>query len=41
MFNMIVGIVIGAVLVTFWPEISNGFVSSGLRDHLVSLLHGV
>jgi len=41
MFNMIVGIVIGVILVTFWPEISNGFVSSGLRDQLVLLLHGV
>jgi hypothetical protein len=35
------GVISGVALVVFQPEVLNWFVSSGLRDNIVSVLNGV
>ena len=45
MMKILIGIVLGVVLVTYYPQIgsvlSEVFVESGIRDDLVNLLEGV
>ena len=45
MMKIILGIVLGVVMVTYYPQIgsvlSDVFVESGIRDDLVNLLEGV
>ena len=45
MVKVIIGIVLGVVMVTYYPQIgsvlSDIFVESGIRDDLVNLLEGV
>jgi len=45
MGKIIIGIVLGIVLITYYPQIgsvlSDVFVESGIRDDLVDLLEGV
>jgi len=45
MVKVIIGIVLGVVMVTYYPQIgsvlSDIFVESGIRDDLVDLLEGV
>ena len=45
MVKIILGIVLGVVMVTYYPQIgsvlSDIFVESGIRDDLVDLLEGV
>jgi Na+/H+-dicarboxylate symporter len=45
MVKVIIGIVLGVVMVTYYPQIgsvlSDVFVESGIRDDLVNLLEGV
>ena len=41
MITYIMGVISGVVLVMFQPEILNWFVSSDMRDNIVSVLNGV
>ena len=45
MFKVVFGIVLGVVMVTYYPQIgsvlSEVFVETGIRDDLVNLLEGV
>ncbi len=41
MFVYIMGVISGITLVIFQPEILNWFVSSGMRDNIVTVLNGV
>jgi Na+/H+-dicarboxylate symporter len=45
MVKIILGIVLGVVMVTYYPQIgsvlSDIFVESGIRDDLVNLLEGI
>jgi hypothetical protein len=45
MMRFIIGIVLGIVLITYYPQIGSVladiFVESGIRDDLVNLLEGV
>ena len=41
MFVYIMGVMSGIALVVFQPEILNWFVSSGVRDNIVTVLNGV
>ena len=41
MFVYIMGVISGIALVIFQPEILNWFVSSGMRDNIVTVLNGV
>jgi hypothetical protein len=45
MVKIILGIVLGVVMVTYYPQIgsvlSDVFVESGIRDDLVNLLEGI
>ena len=45
MMRFIIGIVLGIVLITYYPQIGSVladiFVDSGIRDDLVNLLEGV
>ena len=45
MVKFIIGIVLGIVLITYYPQIGSVladiFVDSGIRDDLVNLLEGV
>jgi len=45
MMKILIGIVLGVVLITYYPQIgsvlSDVFVESGIRDDLVNLLEGV
>lgn len=41
MIRFILGIFAGIGLVIYQPEILNWFVSSGMRDNIVSVLNGV
>jgi Na+/H+-dicarboxylate symporter len=45
MMKILIGIVLGVVLVTYYPQIgsvlSDIFVETGIRDDLVNLLEGV
>ena len=45
MMKIILGIVLGVVMVTYYPQIgsvlSDVFVETGIRDDLVNLLEGV
>jgi hypothetical protein len=41
MISYIMGVISGVALVVFQPEVLNWFVSSGLRDNIVSVLNGV
>jgi len=41
MISYIMGVISGIALVVFQPEVLNWFVSSGLRDNIVSVLNGV
>ena len=45
MVKIILGIVLGVVMVTYYPQIglvlSDVFIESGIRDDLVNLLEGI
>ena len=41
MFKYIMGVISGVALVIWQPEILTWFVSSGLRDNIVTVLNGV
>jgi hypothetical protein len=41
MISYIMGVISGVALVIFQPEVLNWFVTSGLRDNIVSVLNGV
>tara|TARA_S200002703_G_C3692268_1_gene212579 strand:- start:74 stop:211 length:138 start_codon:yes stop_codon:yes gene_type:complete len=45
MMKILIGIVLGVVMVTYYPQIgsvlSDVFVETGIRDDLVNLLEGV
>ena len=41
MFKFIMGVISGVALVIWQPEILTWFVSSGLRDNIVTVLNGV
>jgi len=45
MMKILIGIVLGVVMVTYYPQIgsvlSEVFVETGIRDDLVNLLEGV
>ena len=45
MMKILIGIVLGVVMVTYYPQIgsvlSDVFVETGIRDDLVDLLEGV
>lgn len=41
MISYIMGVISGIALVVFQPEVLNWFVTSGLRDNIVSVLNGV
>ncbi len=41
MLKYIMGIISGVALVIWQPEVLNWFVSSGLRDNIVTVLNGV
>lgn len=45
MIKVLIGIVLGVVLITYYPQIgsvlTDVFVDSGMRDDLVKLLEGV
>ena len=45
MFKFIFGIVVGIMLVTYYPEITtvttDGFLDSGVRDEVVETLEGM
>ena len=45
MFKVVVGIVLGIVMITYYPQIgsvlSEVFVETGIRDDLVNLLEGI
>jgi hypothetical protein len=41
MISYIMGVISGVALVVFQPEVLNWFVTSGLRDNIVSVLNGV
>jgi len=41
MIVYIMGVISGVALVIFQPEVLNWFVTSGLRDNIVSVLNGV
>jgi len=41
MFKFVLGIIAGAALVIYNPEVMNWFVTSGMRDNIVAVLNGV
>ena len=45
MMKLIIGIVLGIVLITYYPQIgsvlTDVFVETGIRDDLVNLLEGI
>ena len=41
MITYIMGVISVVALVIFQPEVINWFVSSGMRDNIVSVLNGV
>ena len=41
MITYIMGVISGVALVIFQPEVINWFVSSGMRDNIVSVFNGV
>ena len=45
MFKIIIGIILGIVLITYYPQngsvLSDLFTESGMRDDLVKLLEGI
>ena len=45
MFKIIIGIILGIVLITYYPQIGSVlgdlFTESGMRDDLVKLLEGI
>jgi len=45
MIKLIIGIILGIVLITYYPQIgevlTNIFVDTGMRDDLINLLEGI
>jgi len=41
MIRYVLGVISGIALVVYQPEVLNWFVTSGLRDNIVSALNGV
>ena len=41
MIKFVLGMIAGAMLVTYNPEVMNWFVTYGMRDNIVAVLNGV